>query len=72
MYSCVAILGIAVFFSGGTRFTLDYEAGKIGVNTGIDPALPEPILVGVGSDLLSRFVWTVDYAAGVLWIPDHQ
>jgi len=37
--------------------------------TGIDPDLPEPILVGVGSDVLSRFVWTVDYDAGVLWIP---
>ena len=37
--------------------------------TGIDPVLPEPILVGVGSDLLSRFVWTVDYETGVLWMP---
>ena len=37
--------------------------------TGIDPSLPEPILAGVGSDILSRFVWTVDYDAGVLWIP---
>jgi len=37
--------------------------------TAIDPELPEPILAGIGSDLLSQFVWTVDYAAGVLWIP---
>jgi hypothetical protein len=37
--------------------------------TAIDPALPEPILAGVGSDILSRFVWTVDYETGVLWIP---
>jgi len=37
--------------------------------TGIDPDLPEPVLVGVGSDVLSRFVWTVDYNAGVLWVP---
>jgi len=35
----------------------------------IDTSLPEPILAGVGSDVLSRFVWTVDYEAGVLWIP---
>jgi hypothetical protein len=34
--------------------------------TGIDPTLEEPILVGVGSDLLSRFVWTVDYEKNVL------
>lgn len=39
--------------------------------TGIDPTLPEPILAGVGSDVLSRFVWTVDYDAGVLWVPDE-
>ena len=38
--------------------------------TGIDPNLPEPIRVGVGSDILSRFVWTVDYETGVLWIPN--
>ncbi len=37
--------------------------------TAIDPDLPQPILAGVGSDILSRFVWTVDYDAGVLWIP---
>ena len=40
--------------------------------TAIDPALPEPILAGVGSDILSRFVWTVDYEAGRLWIPASQ
>jgi len=37
--------------------------------TGIDPTLPEPILVGVGSDVLARFVWTVDYDTSLLWIP---
>jgi hypothetical protein len=37
--------------------------------TAIDAELPEPILVGVGSDILSRFPWTVDYDAGLLWIP---
>ena len=37
--------------------------------TGIDPSLPESILVGVGSDILSRFVWTVDYETGAVWLP---
>jgi hypothetical protein len=39
--------------------------------TAIDAELPEPILVGVGSDILSRFPWTVDYDAGLLWIPSQ-
>ena len=37
--------------------------------TGIDTGLPEPIMGGIGSDILSRFVWTVDYDGAVLWIP---
>jgi hypothetical protein len=37
---------------------------------GIDPGLPQPILAGIGSDLLSRFVWTVDYDADLLWVPE--
>ena len=37
--------------------------------TGIETGLPEPILLGLGSDVLSRFVWTVDYDGGALWIP---
>lgn len=37
--------------------------------TALDAELPERILVGVGSDILSRFAWTVDYDAGLLWIP---
>ncbi len=37
--------------------------------TGIDTNLSEPIMAGVGSDILSRFVWTVDYEGGVLWLP---
>jgi len=40
--------------------------------TGIDPTLEEPILLGMGSDLLSRFVWTVDYEKSVLWIPHSR
>jgi hypothetical protein len=39
--------------------------------TAIDAELPEPILVGVGSDILARFPWTVDYDAGLLWIPSQ-
>ena len=38
--------------------------------TGIDRALQEPIRAGIGSDILSRFVWTVDYETGLLWIPN--
>lgn len=38
----------------------------------IDPDLPEPIMVGVGSDILSRFVWTVDFDGGALWVPVSQ
>ena len=52
---------------GDTPLPLAFDTGKN--RAGIDPDLPEPILVGVGSDILSRFVWTVDYEAGVLWIP---
>lgn len=28
---------------------------------GISQGLPQPILLGIGSDILSQFVWTVDY-----------
>lgn len=39
------------------------------VNTsGISVGLPAPISVGVGSDQLSRFIWTVDYPAGRIWL----
>jgi hypothetical protein len=37
--------------------------------TAIDPSLTEPILAGVGSDILSQFPWTVDYDARLLWLP---
>jgi hypothetical protein len=49
--------------------SMEVPSAKEVDQTGIDPALPEPILAGIGSDILSRFVWTVDYEAGVLWIP---
>ena len=37
--------------------------------TGIETELPEPILAGIGSDTLGRFVWTADYATDTLWLP---
>jgi hypothetical protein len=55
---------------GGLSF--EVPSAKEVDQTAIDPALPEPILAGVGSDILSRFVWTVDYEAGVLWIPTSR
>jgi hypothetical protein len=36
---------------------------------GISDGLPSPILLGMGSDVLSGFVWTVDYESGMLWLP---
>ena len=44
-------------------------SAKLVDQTAIDPDLPEPIRVGVGSDILSKVVWTVDDASGLLWIP---
>jgi hypothetical protein len=52
---------------GGLSF--EVPSAKESDQTAIDTGVPEPILAGVGSDILSRFVWTVDYNAGVLWIP---
>lgn len=60
----VAIPGLRI---GDLAF--DVPSAKEVDQTGIDPSLPEPIRVGVGSDVLSRFVWTVDCDAGALWIP---
>jgi len=63
--------------SGGFRIgdlrvgdlSFDLPDAKPVDQSAIDPALPEPIMAGIGSDLLSQFVWTVDYAAGILWVP---
>jgi hypothetical protein len=49
---------------------MELDTGKS--RTVINPELEDPILVGVGSDVLSQFVWTVDYDAGTLWIPVHR
>ena len=40
--------------------------------TAIDTGSRESIMVGVGSDILSQFVWTVDYETGVLWLPSER
>jgi hypothetical protein len=47
-------------------------SAKLVDQTAIDPDLPEPIRVGVGSDILSKVVWTVDDASGLLWIPAER
>ena len=60
----VAIRNLRV---GGLTF--EVPSAKEVDQTGIDPDLPEPIMAGIGSDVLSRFVWTVDYDGGVLWVP---
>ena len=55
---------------GDLRFSV--PSAKEVDQSAIDRDLPEPILAGVGSDLLSRFTWTVDYDRSVLWIPDSR
>jgi hypothetical protein len=60
----VAIRSLTI---GGLEFRIS-SAKEVDL-TGIDVELPDPILVGIGSDILSRFAWTVDYDAGLLWIP---
>jgi len=54
--------------------TLSFEipGAKEVDQTGIDTGSSERILAGVGSDVLSQIVWTVDYKSGVLWLPDSR
>lgn len=59
----VRIDGIRI---GNLRYSV--PSAKLVDQTGIDPDLPEPIMAGLGSDILSKFVWTVDYVSGLLWI----
>lgn len=61
--------GVTINRLGIGDLSFEVRSAKEVDQTGIDPSLPDPILAGVGSDILSRFVWTVDYDAGVLWIP---
>ena len=51
------------------NLSFDVPSAKPVDQTAIDPELVEPIMAGIGSDLLSQFVWTVDYASSVLWVP---
>lgn len=41
-------------------------SAKLSSLRGISRGLPEPILVGVGSDVLSRMIWTIDYQGGIV------
>jgi hypothetical protein len=43
-------------------------AARVVDTSGVSASLPAKISLGVGSDVLARFVITVDYAAGLLWI----
>jgi len=61
--------GVAIDHLGIGDIRFEVPSAKEVDQRAIDTSLPEPILAGIGSDILSRFVWTVDYEAGVLWIP---
>ncbi len=52
---------------GGAVFHVS-DAKPVGLG-GIDPSLPAPLVLSLGSDSLSRFILTVDYARGLvlLW-----
>jgi hypothetical protein len=59
----------------------DLQIGKLSFNipsakevdqTGIETGSSDRILAGVGSDLLSQIVWTVDYKSGVIWLPNSR
>lgn len=63
--------GVAIDSLRIGHLSFEVPSAKEVDQTAIDPGLPEQILAGVGSDLLSRFVWTVDYEAGLLWIPSE-
>lgn len=55
---------------GGAMFHVR-DAKPVGLG-GIDPELPAPLVLSLGSDSLSRFILTVDYAQGLvlLWEPE--
>lgn len=54
------------------NLSFSVRSAKESDQTGIDLGIPKAIMAGVGSDVLSKFVWTVDYDAGVLWVPAVQ
>jgi predicted aspartyl protease len=47
-------------------------SARVDGKQGIDPALSPPLLLSVGSDVLSRIIWTVDRAAGRMLIKDAR
>jgi hypothetical protein len=61
--------GVAIGSLRIADLSIEVPRAKEVDQSAIDPDLPEPILAGVGSDVLSRFIWTVDYETGVLWVP---
>lgn len=48
--------------------TFTVSSAKVVDTSGISRGLPMPISFGLGSDILSEFVFTVDYDLGRLWI----
>lgn len=54
------------------NLTFSVRSAKEVNQTAIDTGSQESIMVGVGSDILSQFVWTVDYETGILWLPSER
>lgn len=50
--------------------SFEVPSAKAVDQSGIDRSLDPQILAGIGSDVLAGFVWTVDYDAGVMWLPE--
>jgi hypothetical protein len=47
-------------------------SAKVDSKSGIDPTLTPPLLLSVGSDILSQIILTVDYARGQLLVRDAR
>lgn len=47
-------------------------SARIVSTAGISAGLPIPISIGIGSDVLSEFVFTVDYEAGEFWLESEE
>jgi hypothetical protein len=62
--------GVRIARLGIGDLSFEVPSAKEVDQSALDPELAEPILAGIGSDILSRFVWTVDYRSGTLWMPD--
>lgn len=61
-------VGIPSVRIGDCEFSV--HSAREGDLSGIDPTLTDPIQVGVGSDILSQFAWSVDYERRILWVPE--